>query len=170
MSLKIGISANQGLTLFATLERLSDGRFWNNNATQTWDVAPSLANKKINLTEGSTENKGSYTASNAGSLGNAGQVRVRIHNDNDANDATVAMAVTYVHNGDEVLTGDIFAGMAVIDGKSLTAALQIIAAAAAGKVSGAGTGTEVFKGLDGATDRISATVDGSGNRTAISYP
>jgi hypothetical protein len=56
-----------------------------------------------------------------------------------------------------------------IDGKTPQQALQIIAAAAAGKVSGARTGTEVFKGLDGATPRISATTDASGNRTAVTY-
>ena len=46
--------------------------------------------------------------------------------------------------------------------------MRILAAALAGKVSGAGTGTEVFKGLDGTTNRITSTVDTSGNRTAVS--
>lgn len=45
--------------------------------------------------------------------------------------------------------------------------LRVIAAALAGKVSGAGTGTEVFKGLDGTTDRIVSTVDDNGNRTEV---
>lgn len=51
----------------------------------------------------------------------------------------------------------------------LTAAevMRIIAAAMAGKVSGAGTGTETFKGLDGTTNRIVSTVDNDGNRTAV---
>lgn len=48
-------------------------------------------------------------------------------------------------------------------------ALQRIGAVIAGKVSGAGTGSEVFVGLDNATDRVTVTVDGSGNRTAVSY-
>ena len=56
-----------------------------------------------------------------------------------------------------------------VDGKTITAALQIIAAACAGKISGAGTGTEVFVGLDAATTRATVTVDASGNRTAVSY-
>lgn len=42
-------------------------------------------------------------------------------------------------------------------------------AAMAGKLSGAGTSTEVFVGMDGSTTRITATVDASGNRTAIAY-
>lgn len=56
-----------------------------------------------------------------------------------------------------------------IDGKTLPVAMHHIAAAAVGKLSGAGTGTEVMKGLDGTTTRITATVDSSGNRTAITY-
>ena len=39
----------------------------------------------------------------------------------------------------------------------------------AGKISGAGTGFETFKDLDGATNRVAVTVDSSGNRTAISF-
>lgn len=51
----------------------------------------------------------------------------------------------------------------------LTAAeiLRIVAAALAGEVSGAGSGTETFKGLDGTTDRIVSTVDVDGNRTSV---
>ena len=45
--------------------------------------------------------------------------------------------------------------------------MKIMASALAGKVSGAGSGTETFKGLDGSTDRIVSTVDSSGNRTAV---
>ena len=59
--------------------------------------------------------------------------------------------------------------LVLVDGKTLPAAVRIIAAAVAGRVSGAGTGTEVFKGLDEATTRITATVDSSGNRTDLTY-
>lgn len=45
--------------------------------------------------------------------------------------------------------------------------LRIFAAVLAGKVSGAGTGTEVFRGINDDKDRVTATVDSSGNRTAI---
>lgn len=44
---------------------------------------------------------------------------------------------------------------------------RIIAAVLAGKVSGAGTGTETFRGINDDKDRVVATVDSSGNRTAI---
>lgn len=57
----------------------------------------------------------------------------------------------------------------LIDGKTIQEALRIIGATAAGKVSGAGTSTEVFVGLDGATTRATVTADASGNRTAVVY-
>lgn len=46
-------------------------------------------------------------------------------------------------------------------------AFRYIAAACAGKLSGAGTATEVFMGVGVSTDRLTATVDSSGNRSAI---
>ena len=56
-----------------------------------------------------------------------------------------------------------------VDTKTVREALRYMAATVGGKVSGAGTGTNVFKGLDGSTDRVTATVDVDGNRTAVSY-
>jgi hypothetical protein len=55
-------------------------------------------------------------------------------------------------------------------GMTLRQALRLIAAATAGKVSGAGTSTITIRNAvaDGA-NRIVATVDSNGNRTAISY-
>jgi len=55
-----------------------------------------------------------------------------------------------------------------IDGKTFRAALRYIAATTGGVSSGAGTGTEEFKGLDGSTVRVSATMTGK-NRTAVAY-
>lgn len=48
-------------------------------------------------------------------------------------------------------------------------ALQRIGAVVAGKVSGAGTGTEIFVGMDGVTTRVKGTVDIEGNRTTVEY-
>lgn len=59
--------------------------------------------------------------------------------------------------------------LVLVDGKQLTNALEIIAAGVVGKISGAGTGTEVFVGLTGSDVRATVTVDGSGNRTAVTY-
>jgi hypothetical protein len=64
---------------------------------------------------------------------------------------------------------DVIATDTLVDGKSIQAALRYIAAVVAGKLSGAGSGTETVKGLDGATNRATFTVDASGNRTAVSY-
>lgn len=57
----------------------------------------------------------------------------------------------------------------VESGKTVRQALRYMAAMLAGKVAGAGTGTETFRGIDGATDRVQVTVDEAGNRTAIEY-
>jgi len=57
-----------------------------------------------------------------------------------------------------------------VDGKTLQEAIRIVAAIVAGKISGAGSGTETFKGVDGTTTRAVVTVDSSGNRSNVSYP
>ena len=59
--------------------------------------------------------------------------------------------------------------LVLVDGKTLPASLQIIGAVVAGEITGAGTGTEVFDGLDGATTRVTVTVDGAGNRSTVVY-
>jgi hypothetical protein len=51
-------------------------------------------------------------------------------------------------------------------GLSFEELMRVMSAVLAGKVSGAGTGTETFKGIDGITDRVVVTVDESGNRSA----
>jgi hypothetical protein len=58
---------------------------------------------------------------------------------------------------------------AVETGKTLRQAMRIVAAVLAGRVSGAGTGTESFKGLDGSTSRVQVTTDPAGNRTNVNY-
>jgi hypothetical protein len=55
-------------------------------------------------------------------------------------------------------------------GLTLRQALRLISAAVGGEVSGGGTTTITFKGaVEGSTNRIVATVDSSGNRTALTY-
>ena len=44
---------------------------------------------------------------------------------------------------------------------------RLMAAILLGKVSGAGTGTEVFRDINDTVNRVTATVDTNGNRTAI---
>lgn len=54
-----------------------------------------------------------------------------------------------------------------IDGYTLEQFCKLALAALGGKVSGAGTDTEVFRAADDSKARITATVDSSGNRSAI---
>lgn len=56
---------------------------------------------------------------------------------------------------------------AIESGLSAEEILRIMASVLAGKVSGAGTGTETFLGLDGTTPRVISTVDNNGNRTNV---
>lgn len=96
-------------------------------------------------------------------------------------DATVSSTDVNAILGDTAEIGTAGAGLSnitlpaagldlvLVDGKQLPNALEIIAASAIGKISGAGTGTEVFVGLNGVTTRATVTVDGSGNRTTVVY-
>ncbi len=54
-------------------------------------------------------------------------------------------------------------------GYSLREALRLVLAACAGKVSGGGTATVTIRSVTDGTDRIVATVDANGNRTAVTY-
>ena len=54
-----------------------------------------------------------------------------------------------------------------VDGINLRQAATVFLAALAGVLSGNGTATVVLKTPDGATTRITATIDGQKNRTAI---
>jgi hypothetical protein len=56
-----------------------------------------------------------------------------------------------------------------IDGKTVRQALRIIAAVLAGKVSGAGSGTETFRSLNDQIDRVVVAADAGGNRTNVTY-
>jgi hypothetical protein len=58
---------------------------------------------------------------------------------------------------------------AIETGKKFRQALRIAAAILAGKVSGAGTGTETFLGIDGATPRVRVTTDPAGNRLTVTF-
>jgi|GEM_PF-6174823 len=52
-------------------------------------------------------------------------------------------------------------------GQNATATMRLMSAVLLGKVSGAGTGTEVFRDVNDTKPRVTATVDAQGNRTAI---
>lgn len=92
-----------GRTLSSTIQRISDGYYWNPSAV-AFQSAPTYANKKITMTEGSAENLYSYTAS-VGSIGSPGKVRIRIHDEGVSNQALGA-SDTFIINNDEVLFDD----------------------------------------------------------------
>lgn len=82
--------------------------------------------------------------------------------------------------GSPAATGDIPAVNAIADalldrsagvetGWTPRQALRVILAALAGKVSGAATSNVVIRDVGDAKNRISATVDANGNRTAVTY-
>lgn len=57
---------------------------------------------------------------------------------------------------------------AVETGLSVRQALRLISAVLGAKLTGAGTGTEVFRNaVQDSKDRVTVTVDGSGNRSAV---
>jgi hypothetical protein len=81
-----------------------------------------------------------------------------------ATSAAVAALPTAAQNATELL--DQAAG--VETGLTVRGALRLALAALAGKVSGAGTSTEIFRNsVADSKARITSTVDASGNRTAI---
>lgn len=57
----------------------------------------------------------------------------------------------------------------VVDGRKVVEAFRLWTSVLGGTVSGAGTGTEIFTKTNAATARVTATVDSSGNRSAITY-
>lgn len=102
MPLYFSCAYTTGQTLFATVERLSDGYVWNPTAV-AFQSAPTFANSKISLTEGSSQYAGKYAAS-IGSLGSPGKVRVHVHNSGGTQD--LAVYDCRVLNSDEVVDID----------------------------------------------------------------
>jgi hypothetical protein len=120
----------------------------------------------INLPNQTMDITGNLAGNVSGSVGSvAGAVGSVIGNVGGNVVGTVASVVT--RTGYELAADGL--NLVLVDGKMLPVALQIIAAGVLGKVSGAGTGTEVFVGLDATTTRATVTVDASGNRSVVVY-
>jgi hypothetical protein len=88
--------------------------------------------------------------------------------------------VTIVSTSDAVVTGDLqdaltaisavpaaVAAVAVDGATTLAESLAIQNSVLAGIVSGAGTGTEVFRDLANTKNRVTVTTDQDGNRSAV---
>ncbi len=143
----ISTSAAPGKALFATLERLSDNFLWNVTAS-AWQSAPSAANARVTLTEGTGNRVGSYTAAVAG-LGDAGAVRVRVHDDADAADKVLGTRDVFISGGNEVVGGvatPVAVGSISADALNATA----ISTSAVNKLqTGLATATGVQSAIDG---------------------
>ncbi len=98
MAYTLKVEGPPSANLAATLERISDGYYWNPTAV-AFQSAPAFVDKRILLTEGTSENAGLYSVSIA-SLADAGDLRVCIH-DTDASNRTVATHTTYIEDGTE---------------------------------------------------------------------
>lgn len=102
MALYISATHTTGANLFATLSRLDTGEHWN-QAVGAWGAGVPDANRKIPLTEGTGIEVGSYTATvTDADLGDAGEVRVRIHDDDDVADAVIGGGMTWIYGAAEV--------------------------------------------------------------------
>ncbi len=105
-------------------------------------------------------------------LGNldAAVSQVKAKTDNlPANPAAIGSAMTLQSTERDALAAALLDLANAVDGKTPRQALQIISAVLAGKVSGAGSGTETFRSLNDQHDRVVVTADASGNRTEVTY-
>ena len=80
-------------------------------------------------------------------------------------DATVSsrLAASSYDNADALLDKT----NGVETGLTLRQALRLLTAVLGGRISGAGTGVEVFRNFNDTTNRVTASIDASGNRTSV---
>lgn len=90
-----------GLTLKATIERLADGYFREDD-TETFDTGLAFSDKDITLTEGSSENAGTYTTTVTATNWSDGKYRIRIHN-TAASNIAIGVVDINVRDGEEVV-------------------------------------------------------------------
>lgn len=104
MAIKIVYNGDTGKTLKATIERLSDGYFREDD-TETFVSAPAFTDKDITLTEGTSENLGSYSVSLDGSAWSDGLYVLRVH-DTSLSNICIAASLFGVSGGYEVPVGE----------------------------------------------------------------
>lgn len=100
MSFPISVVADVGLTLQMTVERVSDGYYWQ-RVQQTWALSPTFADRTLPMTAGTLENSGSYVGpvANLSSQGDPGLVRIRVHSATDpVPNLVIAVVEGYVKN------------------------------------------------------------------------
>lgn len=122
----------------------ASGQVWNGSTFENWSDA-NYASYRVTATESGASGRFTGTAPTATDWY---ELRER-----GASLAT--SSIVWVENPTDV------------DGYTLQEAMRIAVAALAGKVSGGGTTTNTIRAADDSKARITATVDSSGNRTAL---
>lgn len=102
MSIYLDFTAPSGQTYKASIERLSDG-FYREDDAETFASGLAFSDKDIVLTEGTSENLGSYTKTLDGSSWSDGLYKFRVH---DSTNKTVASTIFSILNGEEVTFGE----------------------------------------------------------------
>lgn len=174
MTIRIAYQSATGRTLFASFQRRSDSFYWDNNTSLAWEAAPTVAEVKIALTEGTGRNLGTYTGTSSGNVG-ATTILVRIHDDTDANDAAIdCIEIVTDTNGDEVTTGSVRLGNHTDHGGTaavLTTERIIAVSTTSGqpgiKATGNGAGDGILA-TGGATGDGIAAIGGSTSGSGIS--
>lgn len=85
--------------------------------------------------------------------------------DNAPVNGAAAITGLHVHSITQIQNAILASGD--VDGFTLEQTFKLLLAAAAGKLSGAATATQIIRAADDSKDRITATTDADGNRTAI---
>lgn len=107
---------------------------------------------------------GSVTGNLSGSVGSVtGLTAATVHADLDDIQASVGALPTATQNADALLDRS----NGIESSYTLRQALRLMLASLAGKLSGAATATVTIRDVNDAKDRITATVDADGNRTAV---
>ncbi len=111
-----------------------------------------------------TFENGSYAVRLAGANSNIEDVtnvnNVSVRSNNSAGLVTIDVTNDLVNS---ILSASVEAGL------DLKSAIRLLAAVSAGKISGAPGPTITIRNVGDTKDRVTATVDGDGNRTAITY-
>lgn len=126
-----------------------------------WDVVPQSANHTLTVINGIFEREGGGDPF----IDPAGSYKIRINRE------TPGIAIGYSTGGGPGYTLEQIGqavGQRVVEGAlTYDQACRLMLAVLTGKVSGAGTAAEHFRDVADSKDRVTMTVDASGNRTAV---
>lgn len=100
----IAFTGTSGKTLYSTVKRLADGYYLENSGF-TFASAPAFADKRLAMTEGSSEELGYYSYSATSTSWNDGLYEVKIH-DGDNSNVVIGGAEVALMNGLETTLGN----------------------------------------------------------------